>query len=70
MKIAEMNKREFREKLNGRRYDELNKFEQLEYAKFAVIDCLEDAEVMIDWHDIGFWANEVKRLREEIKKIL
>jgi hypothetical protein len=45
-------------------------FEKLEYAKNAVRSTLEDANCSVDFHGLSYWAGEVERLREEIKKML
>jgi hypothetical protein len=45
-------------------------FEQLEYAKNAVLSCLDNVAVSVDFHGLSYWAKEVERLREEIKKML
>ena len=44
--------------------------EKLEYAKKAVTWLLEHADGSVDFHGIGYWANEVERLRIEIKSML
>ena len=43
---------------------------KLEYAKKAVISCLENANCCVDFHGLAFWAGEVERLRKEIVKAL
>ena len=43
---------------------------KLEHAKRAVISCLENANCLVDFHDLVFWAGEVERLRKEIVKAL
>jgi hypothetical protein len=45
-------------------------FEKLEYAKKAVLRTLEKESCSVDFHGLSYWANEVERLRNEIKKIL
>lgn len=40
----------------------------LEYAKKAVQSELDDANCSVDFHGIVYWASEVERLRELIKK--
>lgn len=45
-------------------------FERLEYAKKAVISCLEHDGVLVDMHDLEYWAGVVKHLRKEIKESL
>ncbi len=43
------------------------KFKELEYAKKAVISCLNNnCSCLVDMHDLVYWANEVERLRKEI----
>ena len=44
--------------------------EKLEYAKKAVLSCLENEAVSVDFHGLKYWAGEVERLRAEIKKSL
>jgi hypothetical protein len=43
-------------------------FEKLEYAKKAVLAIVADAEVSVDFYGLKYWAGEVERLRNEIKK--
>jgi len=43
---------------------------KLEYAKKAVISCLENANCNVDFHGLAYWAGEVERLRKEIVKAL
>jgi len=45
-------------------------FEKLEYAKEAVRSCLNNAATLVDMHGLKYWAGEVERLREEVKKLL
>lgn len=45
-------------------------FEKLEYAKKAVLWLIEHESGSVDFHDLKYWAAEVQRLREEIKKAL
>jgi hypothetical protein len=47
-----------------------NKIDELEYAKKAVISCLEKESVLVDMHDLEYWASVVCRLRKEIKEML
>ena len=42
------------------------KIKKLEYAKKAVISCLENYSCLVDMHGLVYWANEVERLRKEI----
>ena len=44
--------------------------EKLAYAKNAVTWLLDHASGLVDMHGITYWAGEVERLREEIKKVL
>ena len=44
-----------------------DKIKELEKAKKAVIACLEDGAIIVDFHGLSYWANEVERLRKEIK---
>lgn len=46
------------------------KFEELEYAKKAVISCLEHDGTWVDMHGLEYWAGVVERLRKEIKEML
>ena len=45
-------------------------FEKLEFAKKAVKETLESEKCSVDFHGLVYWANEVERLREEIKELL
>lgn len=45
-------------------------FEKLEYAKKAVDATLKDADCLVDFHGLEYWASEVDRLRKEIKALL
>lgn len=45
-------------------------FEKLEYAKKAVRSTLESADCSVDFYGLAYWAKEVERLRNEIKKYL
>lgn len=45
-------------------------FEKLQYVKKAVLVTLENADSSVDFHGLAYWAQEVERLREEIKKAL
>jgi hypothetical protein len=45
-------------------------FEKLQYAKDAVKWLLENGDGNVDFHGIKYWAGEIERLREEIKKAL
>lgn len=44
--------------------------DDLDYAMRSVRICLDDAEALVDMHDIVFWATRVKQLREQIKEQL
>ena len=46
------------------------KLEELEYAKKAVISCLENCDALVDMHGLEYWANLVEVLRDEIKEML
>ena len=46
------------------------KIKDLEYAKKAVLSCLENHSVLVDMHDLEYWAGVVERLRKEIKEML
>jgi len=45
-------------------------FKKLECAKKAVLAMLENQNCMVDCHGLSYWASEVERLRDEIKKHL
>ena len=45
-------------------------FEKLQYAKEAVRTELENAATLVDMHGLKYWAGEVERLRDEVKKSL
>lgn len=45
-------------------------FDKLQYAKNAVKFELENSNGSVDFHDIVYWAGEVKRLRREITESL
>jgi hypothetical protein len=44
--------------------------EKLQYAKEAVLWLVEHESGNVDFHGLSYWAQEVERLREEIKKAL
>lgn len=44
--------------------------EKLEKAKKATQTCLYDAESLVDFHGLSYWAAEVERLRKLIKENL
>ena len=46
------------------------KIKDLEYAKKAVLSCLEKDGTLVDWKDLEYWAGVVVRLRKEIKEML
>lgn len=46
------------------------KIKELEYAKKAVMSCLEHYNVLVDMHGLEYWAGVVERLRKEIKEML
>jgi len=45
-------------------------FEKLMYAKNSVKWLLDHDNGSVDFHGLSYWANEVERLRDEIKKAL
>ena len=45
-------------------------FEKLEEAKSNVLWLLENGGGLINFHGIAYWASEVERLRQEIRKAL
>jgi len=47
-----------------------DKIKELEYAKKAVLSCLEHDGVLVDMHSLSYWAGIVERLRKEIKEML
>lgn len=44
--------------------------DKLDYARSAVMMCLDSADTLVDMHDIVYWAKEVDRLRKTIKEEL
>lgn len=46
------------------------KIKELEYAKKAVMSCLDDRLVLVDMHGLEYWAGVVERLRKEINDML
>lgn len=44
--------------------------EKLEYSKKAVMFCLENENGNVDFKGLTYWANEVEKLRKEIKEML
>lgn len=44
--------------------------EKLQYAKNAVIWLVNHESGSVDFHGLSYWAQEVERLRGEIKKLL
>lgn len=46
------------------------KIKSLEYAKKAVMSCLEKDGVLVDMHGLEYWAGVVERLRKEIKELI
>ncbi len=44
--------------------------EQLEYAKKAVLSCLNNEGCLVDMHGLSYWADRVEKLRTEIKERL
>lgn len=47
-----------------------DKIKALEYAKNAVVACLNNEATLVDLHGLKYWAGEVERLRGEIKGLL
>ena len=47
-----------------------NIFEKLQYAKESVKWLLDNDNGSVDFHGLTYWASEVERLRNEIKKSL
>ena len=45
-------------------------FEKLKYAKKSVIWLIEHENGLVDMHGLAYWAQEIERLRCEIKKSL
>ena len=45
-------------------------FERLDYAKKAVLSCLESEAVSVDFHGLSYWAGVVENLRLKIKEAL
>lgn len=48
----------------------VGRIKDLEKAKQATRDCLNDNNVLVDLHGLAYWASEVERLRKEIKEKL
>lgn len=48
----------------------MRKMDELEYAKKAVISCLENHAVSVDMHGLTYWAERVEKLRKEILEVL
>lgn len=46
------------------------KFKELEYAKKAVMSCLEHDGTLVNMHGLEYWAGVVEILRKEIKEML
>jgi hypothetical protein len=44
--------------------------EKLQYAKKAVIWLVEHDNGSVDFHSLSYWAQEVERLRVEVKKLI
>lgn len=47
-----------------------DKIDKLEYAKKAVVFCLENENGNVDWHGITYWAERVEKLRKEIREMI
>jgi len=43
---------------------------ELDYAKNAVSSTLKSANCLVDFHGLSYWAQEVERIRAEIREIL
>lgn len=72
--LVVMNK-EYKKMINERNiYEEFDKETlvgvalELQRAKHNVESCLKG--YMVDMHDIGYWADEVERLRKKIRELL
>ena len=63
--IQEQEIKELLNKVNAQR-----KLEELQYAKEAVISCLENHAVSVDMHGLTYWAERVEKLRKEILEVL
>lgn len=63
--IQEQEIKELLNKVNAQR-----KLEELQYAKKAVISCLENHAVSVDMHGLTYWAERVEKLRKEILEVL
>lgn len=48
----------------------VDRIKELEKAKQATRDCLNDSNVLVDMHGLAYWAGEVERLRKEIRESL
>lgn len=48
----------------------VDRIKELEKAKQATQDCLNDSNVLVDMHGLAYWAGEVERLRKEIRESL
>lgn len=46
------------------------KIKQLEYAKQAVKACLANSMTAVDMHGLVYWAEQVEKIRQEIKESL
>ena len=46
------------------------KIKELEYAKKAVMSCLEHDGILVDMHGLEYWAGVVEILRKERKEML
>lgn len=46
------------------------KIKELEYAKQAVRTCLANSLTAVDMHGLVYWAEQVEKIRKEIKESL
>ena len=42
--------------------------DNLDYARSAVMSCLDSADVLVDLHGLSYWADRVETLRTELKE--
>lgn len=58
-------------KIEEIKFEEMEeKIKELGKAKRAVVSCLSKDGVLVDMHDLEYWAGVVVRLRKEIKEML
>lgn len=46
------------------------KIKELEYAKQAVKSCLANSMTAVDMHGLVYWAEQVEKIRKDIKESL